>query len=57
MSFTTGDKAAPCPLNFIERHLYALHPNEALVSNFIYVTTWAGFPIWPLVMSRARGQS
>ena len=40
---TVSDKAAPCPLDHVNRHFYAPAPNKLWVSDFTYVATWAGF--------------
>ena len=38
-----GDKAAPCPLDQVNRQFHAPAPNRLWVSDFTYVATWAGF--------------
>ena len=40
---TVSDKAAPCPLDRVNRQFRALAPNRLWVSDFTYVATWAGF--------------
>ncbi|MCB1098633.1 MAG: IS3 family transposase [Verrucomicrobiae bacterium] len=40
---TVSDKAAPCPLDHVNRQFYAPAPNRLWVSDFTYVATWAGF--------------
>ena len=40
---TIGDKAAPCPLDHVNRRFQAPRPNALWVSDFTYVSTWAGF--------------
>lgn len=40
---TISDKAAPCPLDHVNRQFYAPAPNRLWVSDFTYVATWAGF--------------
>ena len=40
---TVSDKAAPCPLDHVNRQFYAPAPNRLWVSDFTYVSTWAGF--------------
>jgi transposase InsO family protein len=40
---TIGDKAAPCPLDRVNRQFRAPRPNVLWVSDFTYVATWAGF--------------
>jgi transposase InsO family protein len=40
---TIGDKAAPCPLDHVNRRFRALRPNALWVSDFTYVATWTGF--------------
>lgn len=40
---TVSDKAAPCPLDHVNRQFKAPAPNRLWVSDFTYVATWAGF--------------
>jgi transposase InsO family protein len=40
---TISDKAAPCPLDRVNRQFRAPRPNLLWVSDFTYVATWAGF--------------
>ena len=40
---TISDKAAPCPLDRVNRQFRAPRPNVLWVSDFTYVATWAGF--------------
>ena len=40
---TFADKAAPCPLDHVNRQFHAPRPNVLWVSDFTYVSTWAGF--------------
>ena len=40
---TVPDKAAPCPLDHVNRQFRPLRPNLLWVSDFTYVATWAGF--------------
>jgi putative transposase len=40
---TISDKAAPCPLDRVNRQFQAPHPNVLWVSDFTYVATWSGF--------------
>lgn len=40
---TIPDPAAACPLDHVNRQFKAPHPNALWVSDFTYVTTWAGF--------------
>lgn len=40
---TISDKAAPCPLDRVNRHFFAPAPNMLWLSNFAYVATWQGF--------------
>ncbi len=40
---TIGDKAAPCPLDHVNRQFKAPRPNALWVADFTYVATWAGF--------------
>ena len=40
---TISHKAAPCPLDQVNRQFQAPRPNTLWVSDFTYVATWAGF--------------
>jgi len=40
---TVSDKAAPCPLDHVNRDFKAPRPNALWVADFTYVATWAGF--------------
>jgi transposase InsO family protein len=40
---TVSDKAAPCPLDKVNRQFRAPAPNMLWLSDFTYVATWAGF--------------
>jgi transposase InsO family protein len=40
---TISDKAAPCPLDHVNRKFKAPRPNVLWVSDFTYVATWSGF--------------
>jgi putative transposase len=40
---TRSDRAAPCPLDHVNRQFQALAPNRLWVSDFTYVATWTGF--------------
>jgi putative transposase len=40
---TVSDKAAPCPLDHVNRQFNAPRPNALWVSDFTYVSTWTGF--------------
>jgi putative transposase len=40
---TMQDKAAPCPLDHVNRVFHAPAPNVLWVSDFTYVSTWTGF--------------
>jgi transposase InsO family protein len=40
---TVPDKAAACPLDHVNRQFRASRPNVLWVSDFTYVSTWAGF--------------
>ena len=40
---TVSDKAAPCPLDKVNRQFHAPALNRLWVSDFTYVATWAGF--------------
>ena len=37
---TVPDRAAPCPLDRINRQFTADRPNQLWVSDFTYVSTW-----------------
>ena len=39
---TISDKAAPCPLDRVNRQFKASAPNRLWVSDFTYVSTWGG---------------
>lgn len=40
---TVRDKAAPCPLDRVNRQFHAPAPNRLWVSDFTYAATWQGF--------------
>jgi len=40
---TRSDKAAPCPLDKVNRQFHASAPNRLWLSDFTYVSTWTGF--------------
>jgi putative transposase len=40
---TISAKAAPCPLDHVNRQFKAPRPNALWVSDFTYVATWVGF--------------
>jgi putative transposase len=40
---TIPDKAAPCPLDHVNRQFQPSRPNVLWVSDFTYVATWTGF--------------
>jgi transposase InsO family protein len=40
---TVQDKAAPCPLDHVNRVFHAPAPNTLWLSDFTYVSTWTGF--------------
>jgi transposase InsO family protein len=40
---TIADKAAPCPLDHVNRQFRVERPNVLWVSDFTYVPTWTGF--------------
>ena len=39
---TVRDKAAPCPLDHVIQQFHAPMPNMLWLSDFTYVSTWAG---------------
>jgi putative transposase len=43
MKTTVSDRAAPCPLDLVNREFQAPRPNALWVSDFTYVATWTGF--------------
>jgi transposase InsO family protein len=47
---TISDKAAPCPLDHVNRQFKAPRPNALWVSDFTYVATWIGFVYVAFVM-------
>ena len=51
---TISDKAAPCPLDHVNRQFHAPRPNALWVSDFTYVSTWTGFVIVAIVIDSAR---
>jgi transposase InsO family protein len=40
---TVSDRAAPCPLDHVNRQFKAPRPNVLWLSDFTYVTTWTDF--------------
>jgi putative transposase len=40
---TVSDKAAPCPLDHVNRQFHAPAPDRLWLSDFTYVATWVGF--------------
>ena len=40
---TVSDKAAPCPLDHVNRQFQAPAPDRLWLADFTYVSTWAGF--------------
>jgi transposase InsO family protein len=40
---TVQDKAAPCPLDHVNRQFHVPAPNMLWLSDFTYVSTWSGF--------------
>lgn len=40
---TVSDRAAPCPLDHVNRQFRAPRPNALRLSDFTYVATWSGF--------------
>lgn len=45
---TISDKAAPCPLDHVNRQFHAPAPNRLWVSDFTYVSTWGGPRLWAM---------
>ena len=43
MRTTISDKAAPCPLDRVNRRLQGAGAQQLWVSDFTYVATWTGF--------------
>ncbi len=43
VSTTISDKSAPCPLDRVNRVFNAPAPNRLWLSDFTYVSAWAGF--------------
>lgn len=43
MRTTVADKAAPCPLDHVNRVFRAPAPNMLWLSDFTYLSTWSGF--------------
>jgi transposase InsO family protein len=43
MRTTISDKAAPCPLDHVNRQFCAPAPDRLWLADFTYVATWAGF--------------
>jgi len=56
---TFSDIAAPCPLDRVNRQFKADRPNQLWVSDFTYVSTWAGFVyvVRPEQPESSRGQT
>jgi putative transposase len=48
---TISDKAAPCPLDHVNRLFHAPAPNRLWVSDFTYVSTWAGPRLWAVPLA------
>lgn len=40
---TVSDKAAPCPLDLVQRQFHAPAPNRLWLSDYTYVASWSGF--------------
>ena len=40
---TVGNKAAPCPKDYVNRQFHAPAPSMLRVSDFTYVAAWKGF--------------
>lgn len=52
---TVSDKAAPCPLDRVNRQFKAPRPNVLWLSDFNYVATWTGFVYVAFVMPMPAG--
>lgn len=53
---TISDKAAPCPLDHVNRQFCAPAPNMLWVSDFTYVATWAGLVYVAFVIGTYAGR-
>jgi glycosyltransferase involved in cell wall biosynthesis len=53
---TVSDKAAPCPLDHVNRQFQAPAPDRLWLADFTYVSTWAGFTYVAFVID-AYGRS
>ena len=51
---TVSDKAAPCPLDHVNRQFHAPAPNMLWVSDFTYVATWTGFVYVAFVIDTSK---
>lgn len=40
---TVSDKAAPCPLNLVNRQFHSTRPNALWLSDFTYLAAWQDF--------------
>ena len=47
---TISDKAAPCPLDRVNRQFHASAPDRLWLADFTYVATWTGFVYVALVI-------
>src|SRR5258708_26983781 len=54
---TVSDKAAPCPLDQVNRQFHAPAPNGLWVADFTYVPPWTGFVYVTFVRSRVKDPS
>ena len=52
---TISDKAAPCPLDHVNRQFHAPAPNLLWLSDFTYVSTWSGFVYVAFVIDAETG--
>ena len=53
---TVQDKAAPCPLDHVNRVFHAPAPNKLWLSGFTYVSTWSGFVYVAFVIDAYRSR-
>lgn len=54
---TVSDRAAPCPLDRVNRQFQSPKPNALWVADFTYVATWQGFVYVAFVIDASHGAS